>query len=92
MWRMAWNLTADLGGLADAAPASSEVVRLERCADAGWEDEVVLLPVRPGVGAVVLWRSLCAFEGLDAQIWQRDGAFGVFGLGRDEAQFSADTL
>jgi hypothetical protein len=36
------------------SPASAEVVRLQWRADAGWEDEAVLLPGGPCIGALSL--------------------------------------
>jgi hypothetical protein len=53
---------AEVGRLPDAAPASSEVVRFQRCADAGREDEVVLLPVRPGVRSSAVPCALAALR------------------------------
>jgi hypothetical protein len=80
------------GALADPVPASLKVVRLQWRSDAGWEDEVVFLPVGPGVGTVGLLAFLMGLEGLDADLRERHRSLGVLDLGRDEAQLSTDAL
>jgi len=80
------------GALPDLATASTKIVGLHRRAAAGQEDQAAIFPIRPCFRSFseLAFAMLAERFRTDRREW--DHARRVLGLGRDEAQRSADPL